>query len=709
MTNVNNTAPAAAESYSGNVVILTFAEAKRPTFRETRGGAFVKFGDDNLYPLYLLDRFENAPKHGGIVAGKAMYVAGNGWKTKDGVEDAQATAFISRVNRYGESLDEVIRKCALDEELFGGYYMQIIWGTASKRIAEVYHIQFDRIRTNKDNTQFYYRESWKPGDGLRDWNTEKVFPAFNPSAPYGSQILFYKAYRPGSRTYPLPDYIRGLNYILTEEEVGKHTLSNSQSGFSASKSITYLGAEPTDEKKKEITGKYTKAFTGAGGRRFVLNFAKTIETKPVFDDLGSSDLTKEDFTAVDNLITGNVYTCHQITTPALFGISTPGSLGQRTELETGYEIFKATYVNAKQIQLEQVVNRLACYAGVTARIEIIPTDPLSISLEEVKDFAPKAYLYERAGIDTKKYPVPAEPGSPAEQQLSAQPITNDALRNFTAKQHQQFERILRRYAKGVLTKEQAKLLLGSGFGLTDEQIDSILGAPVSGGAQDNTSVVNALLISQAFAMLKEDEPQEWDIDMVISVFAEFGSDPSKYTVIKTRPVKFADAAEAEEKEFSFFSFAKAQISELQSSILDLISKDKRITAEVMANTLAVDLSDINTALAALEKMSAIKVSGDERTLTKPLAELQEGVAAKSKKFRVMYSYDGPKDSKNRPFCAKLMDLARYYTRAEIEKISNRLGYSVWDRRGGFYTNPSTGETTPYCRHSWVSHIVMINE
>jgi hypothetical protein len=704
MNEANTTAPAQAAAENNSVVILTFAEAKQPKFRETRGGAYVKFGDDNLYPLYLLDRFDKSTKHGAIIAGKAVYIAGNGWKTKDGVEDERATVFIKNINRYGESLDEVVRKCALDEEIFGGYYLQIIWGTASKRIAEIYHIEYSRIRSSKDNTQFYYRESWKAGDRFFDWNKEKTFPAFNPANPRGTQIYFYKSYRPGTRTYPLPSYMRGLNFILAEEEVGKHTLGNSQSGFNASLSITYIGGEPKEEDKREITRRYTNAFTGSEGRKFILNFAKTKETAPQFDQLGASDLTKEDYTAVDTLIQNNLYTCHQITTPALFGVATPGQLGQQKELRDGYEIFNKTYVNSKQIQLEQVFNRLARYAGVSAPLQIIPTEPLSISLEEVKDFAPKAYLYERAGIDTSKYPVPAETAPQEQQMTAAQPAINDALKGLTGRQHQQFERILRRYAKGQLNKAQAKILLGSGFGLTDAQIETILG-----DGTDQTAVVNAMLVSQAYALISEEEPQTWDIDHVISVFAEFGSDASLYTILKTRAVKFSDAAEAEEKEYAYVSFAKGQISELQASILDLISKDKRITPEVMANTLAVDLSEINTALGVLEKSGAIKVVGDVRTLSKPLSELQEGVKAKTKKFRVMYSYDGPQDSKNRPFCAKMMELGRFYTRTEIEKISARLGYSVWDRRGGFYTNPNTGETTPYCRHSWVSHIVMINE
>ena len=46
-----------------------------------------------------------------------------------------------------------------------------------------------------------------------------------------------------------------------------------------------------------------------------------------------------------------------------------------------------------------------------------------------------------------------------------------------------------------------------------------------------------------------------------------------------------------------------------------------------------------------------------------------------------------------------------YSRSEIETISARLGYSVWDRGGGWYTKPNTNEHSPSCRHEWVSNIV----
>jgi len=70
------------------------------------------------------------------------------------------------------------------------------------------------------------------------------------------------------------------------------------------------------------------------------------------------------------------------------------------------------------------------------------------------------------------------------------------------------------------------------------------------------------------------------------------------------------------------------------------------------------------------------------------------------RYRYEWNEDVPDEEKDtlshpsRPFCKKLMELNRLYTRQDIEQISERLGYSVWDRKGG-----------DDCRHRWVSQIM----
>jgi len=51
-------------------------------------------------------------------------------------------------------------------------------------------------------------------------------------------------------------------------------------------------------------------------------------------------------------------------------------------------------------------------------------------------------------------------------------------------------------------------------------------------------------------------------------------------------------------------------------------------------------------------------------------------------------------------------LNRTYTRQDIDNISVRVERDVWKYRGGWYTNPETKATTPFCRHEWVQQIAI---
>jgi len=80
---------------------------------------------------------------------------------------------------------------------------------------------------------------------------------------------------------------------------------------------------------------------------------------------------------------------------------------------------------------------------------------------------------------------------------------------------------------------------------------------------------------------------------------------------------------------------------------------------------------------------------------------------------VLYSYelkptapDLVAGGKSRPFCERMMDMDRLYTREEINQISASIGRDVWTYRGGWYHNPTTDKNTPSCRHNWKQNIIL---
>ena len=651
--------------------VLTFAEARQPEFKEKKGvdGGYIKYGENNDYPEYIVDLYNKSSKHSAIIKSKVHYITGNGWS---GEPDAQA--FIDKANRV-ESLNDLTRKVSLDVEIFGGAYLEVIWDMAGN-IAELWHCDYVKIRTNKDNTQYWYKE---------DWKDNKVKPtvvaAFNPKQPTGKQILYIKEYRPNIGIYGLPSYFAALNYIESDIEVSKHILGNAQTGFSASKLITLPNGEPNDEEKRNVDNRLRKTYSGADGKKYMIAFVNDISRKPVVDDLGTSDLTKEDFGRVDELIQTNIFSGHQVTTPSIMGIAEAGKLGSRTEMRDGYEIFKNTYVNAKQMHLESVFNMLAKYKNVTTEIKIIPTEPIGIEFSEqtIKEVAPKEWILEKIGIDMTKYAPTAEAIVPA-QGLSV----NEHIKGLKGREWQNMQRIIREFTKGKINREQAAAMLKTGYALSDDEVNTWLGS----------DEMDAEFAAQDFG-----------------VFYEFGESKDAFNVWKSKK-RFSD-----ESDFHMF----ADVTQLESDILDQISKQKDVTPEVLAEVLDEDVNTINSILKDLEDRKILKTTETKigkginsniivsRELTQPLSKTVGKVKPETTEILVRYSYDwiagfnNSDKTNSRPFCVALLDANKIYSRSDIEMMSARLGYSVWDRRGGWWND--NGTISESCRHEWRTNIV----
>jgi len=645
-------------------MVLTFAEARQPEYREKKGEGegYIEFGKKNDYPNYLVDLFNKSAKHNAIIKGKVNYITGNGFKIKEGV-DPIGEQFIAQANRV-ESLTEVLRKASIDIELFGGAYLQIIWSVTGENLAEVYHVDYTKIRTNADNTQFWYSENWEDRKYKRE-----IFNGFNSQLRQGTQIMYLKEYRPNLNAYALPGYFGALNYVESDIEISKHVLGNAQTGFSASKLITLPNGEPSDDEKRQIERKFTDRFTGSDGKKFILSFVNDASRKPVIEDLGASDITKEDFGNVDKMIQQNIFAGHQITAPDLFGISTPGQLGTRQQMRDSYEIFKNTYVNDKQIFLEQVFSLLAKLHGANSELQIVPVEPIGIEFSETIIAA-----------NLTKDEIREKLGAPA-----LEPKTTSTSQDVID-------------AINSLSPLVANKVLES---MTANEIRSLIGLMAE---QNGENIPTA---PSGFNFSDED---------VVKIFEEFGVSKEDYSIFKSREVFSQVPNELEEA--LHLEFAEQALSGLEANVLDLIQKDKRITAEVIAGTIGVDLDIINRVLDGLDKRGIVSSSVSrgitERKLSKPLSELNAPKPTTTS-FMVRYSYewrsDIPGNERNsadhpsRAFCARLMQLDRLYSRAEIESISARLGYSVFDRRGGWWTKPN-GQASPSCRHRWFAQTVI---
>lgn len=643
-----------------DLITINFSEYSQPKFVEKKNQDWVSYGDDNKYPYHLLSLLNTSAKHNAIINGKANYIAGKGIYFED--EDKQA--LVERpINRAGENINDILEKVTLDIETFGGCYLEIIYNTFGDAVS-LYHVDYCKVRSNADNTYFYISEEWetkaKPTDVM-------AVQAFDPKNKSGKQIIYIKEYRPGVNTYTLPSYQGALNYIELDVAVSEFHLNAIHNGLMPSKLISFNNGVPGEEEQRIIERKIRDKFAGEkNAGKFIINFTNDPAKAPTILDLSASDLDKQ-FDLLNKTIQQEIFSGHRVTSPMLFGIKTEGQLGGRSELRDAYEIFQNTYINAKQQFIERWFSYILPLFGIEDEFHIQPTEPLGFEFSE-------AIIAQNMTQDEIREKL----GLPALQNTSAnQEIVN---------------------AINSLPQEIAVKVVEN---MTAEELRSLVGL--------TTENVVATQLPEAFSAQ--------DDDLAIQIFSEYGEPKSNYQVVKSRKVQFDE--QFEPKEHQEFAEIDIIITNTQSGILDLIQKNKYITADEIASAMKVDRQVVVASLASLENNGLI-ASNEVNDNGSILISREITEAGKTQKrarrpladISIRYTYEvtpglgNPIISTTRDFCRRLIELDRVYSRAEIQQISQRLGYSVWQRRGGFYHNPRTGVTTPYCRHRWVEQVVI---
>jgi hypothetical protein len=191
----------------------------------------------------------------------------------------------------------------------------------------------------------------------------------------------------------------------------------------------------------------------------------------------------------------------------------------------------------------------------------------------------------------------------------------------------------------------------------------------------------------------------------LALFQKFGRDASEFEEITRRPMRYG--FELLEQEFA------SEYAELDADILKMIEKDPAITSDKLAEKLGKDIQLISDRISALIEAKAINIRGALKELGESAKDFIKPRNPEGEPLvQVMYKYDvlpefGPQKliAGSREFCSKMIDLGRYYTRQDINQISDIMGYSVWERKGGWYTKPGTNQHYPTCRHTWMQTLV----
>ena len=127
---------------------LHFAKVERfnsalANFNEKLQGKYVKSGDDNRFPQYLIELYNRSAIHAACVDSIVHGVIGQGLTAND--ED-----FLEYANKK-ESWNDIFKKVTIDYKLHGSFALEIIYSRDRAKIAAVHHIDFSTIRAKEKN------------------------------------------------------------------------------------------------------------------------------------------------------------------------------------------------------------------------------------------------------------------------------------------------------------------------------------------------------------------------------------------------------------------------------------------------------------------------------------------------------------------------------------------------------------------------------
>jgi hypothetical protein len=675
---------------------------------ENKAGKYITYGAFNEYPYYLLDNYRRSSKHNAIVNGKVNYIVGGGWQPGEKMtveQQARYAKFFDGLSEH-DDLNDITEKLVLDLELFNGFAVAVTWNKMGT-IAKMEHIPFEKIRVDKDERMFQVAD-WYDDAMVQLYpkigDVEKI-PAFDADNRIGKQLFYYRVYAAGVKSYPLPEYMGGLAWIEADVQVANFHNNNLRNNFWGGYLINFNNGIPTTEEQGDIERQIKRKFSGTDNAgRFVVTFNDDVSKAPTLEPLTPSDMDKQ-FEILNKAIQSEIFISHRVVNPMLFGVKTEGQLGGRQELVEAYELFKATYVNDRVRKVERMINYLGSFNGVEG-MELIPVEPITERLSEqalLQIMTPEE-LREKAGLPAlEKQPadVVGPNPQPDEQPQTPAVMSNDNIKKLSGREYQNLMRIVRHYAQEKITLEMARTMLSAGFGLTPEEVNTLLG-------------VQEQAFSEPQWGEEDTEDYGWgdeEFKVLEVVASKFGSSSDDYVVMHSKPMRFD--ADLDDQVRQAFAELGEEEKELDKKIEAYRKKNRDASVEEMAKEFGVSKAKVAKRVAYLITKDRYPIARAvdqiaEQGLPKNIKEVAEPVLEVRYKYSWAAGFSNKDKKTSREFCKVMLDLAdqgKVYTRDDIDGISNIMGYSVWNRRGGWY-HTASGVNRPQCRHVWEQQLVI---
>ena len=107
-----------------NISIVHLAEFNLPTITETNNKDYIEFGEENLYPQYLLELYNGSSINNAIIKGVSAMIYGEGIDATDkDLNDGKKEEWLALHSLLEYSSYDVLKCLAFDLKLFGMCYV----------------------------------------------------------------------------------------------------------------------------------------------------------------------------------------------------------------------------------------------------------------------------------------------------------------------------------------------------------------------------------------------------------------------------------------------------------------------------------------------------------------------------------------------------------------------------------------------------------
>ena len=349
--------------------------SSKEVYSSSRG--IMLWGDNNLFPEYLLDLYKNVPTLGSIINGNIDYIVG------DEIRIGAVDFMDQKMNPQGETITEQCRNIAHDYELFGGFAL-MVRRNVNGGVAAVDYIDLRYLRLNKNGDVFYYSEKWAE-NGRKD---VLQYPAFIADLDWASlseeergrhtaSILYVK--RGHTQVYPLPVYAQAIKSCEIERCIDDYHLNSIENGFTSSMIINFNNGVPDDEQKEAIEQDVNEKFSGhENAGRIMCSFNPDKESAATFEVPDVKDFG-ERYNALAKHSRQQIFTSFRAI-PALFGLMSESTGFNTQEFEQSFKLYNRTQIRPVQRLIADAYDKIF---GVQGILTITPFDISNVTETKV--------------------------------------------------------------------------------------------------------------------------------------------------------------------------------------------------------------------------------------------------------------------------------------------------------------------------------------